>query len=202
VETYPKINSVFLRDPETKFKTFLSEYADPTFAYLADNVWEGTEKVDGTNIRISKDEIAGRTDKADIHKDLMVELLIIQSRLMESTLPDDAVLFGEGYGAGIQSGGNYRQDKAFVLFDVLISENWQERENVNGIADHLNLRSTPTIDLLTLDEWVDAISAERYVESLLHEGARNEGVVLRPTIELRNRWGERIITKLKFKDFQ
>ena len=45
---YHKIQSVFKRDPNTKFKTLLEgEYSIPEFEYLKDNEWVFTEKVDG-----------------------------------------------------------------------------------------------------------------------------------------------------------
>lgn len=35
---YPKIDSVFMRDPETRHKTFImGAFARPEFEYLADN---------------------------------------------------------------------------------------------------------------------------------------------------------------------
>ena len=50
---YHKIQTVFLRDPETKYRTLLEgQFALPEFEYLADNKWVFTEKVDGTNVRI------------------------------------------------------------------------------------------------------------------------------------------------------
>ena len=53
--TYPKIQSIYKRDPDNQYKTFTTEYATPEIGYLADCEWEFTEKVDGTNIRIGWD---------------------------------------------------------------------------------------------------------------------------------------------------
>ncbi len=53
---YHKIQTVFLRDPETNHRTLLEgQYAEPAFEFLAGNRWVFTEKVDGTNIRIIVD---------------------------------------------------------------------------------------------------------------------------------------------------
>ena len=50
---YHKITTVFDRDPENKFKTLIDgQFSKPEFEYLANNEWDFTEKVDGTNIRI------------------------------------------------------------------------------------------------------------------------------------------------------
>ena len=69
---YHKIQTVYKRDPVTKYKTLLEgEYSLPEFEYLADNEWVWTEKVDGTNIRVMWDgwkklSFGGRTDNAQI----------------------------------------------------------------------------------------------------------------------------------------
>ncbi|MBU1082564.1 MAG: hypothetical protein KKB59_18905, partial [Spirochaetes bacterium] len=49
MQKYHKIQTVFKRDPETKFKTLLiGDFALPEFEYLKNNLWVYTEKVDGT----------------------------------------------------------------------------------------------------------------------------------------------------------
>ena len=51
---YHKIITVWKRDPATKYKTLIwGEWATPEFEYLQDAVWSWTEKVDGTNIRLT-----------------------------------------------------------------------------------------------------------------------------------------------------
>lgn len=53
---YHKINSIFKRDMTKPNRPFVvGEWAQPEFAYLSDNEWEWTEKIDGTNIRIMLD---------------------------------------------------------------------------------------------------------------------------------------------------
>ena len=49
MKEYHKINSIFQRDERGRFT---KKYSIPEFEYLKDNIWTGTEKVDGTNIRI------------------------------------------------------------------------------------------------------------------------------------------------------
>jgi hypothetical protein len=201
---YHKIQSVFKRDMSTKKAEFIMwDWSLPEFDYLSTSPWIGTEKIDGTNIRIYKDgRIGGRTANAQIPTFLLPVLEDVRSRLMDSELPDDTVLYGEGYGAKIQSGGHYIPNgQSFCLFDVNIAGNYQPRESVEDIADKLGIAIAPILSVATLVEWVDLISSGCYKESSLHAGARNEGVVLRPSVELRNRCGHRIITKLKFKDF-
>ena len=69
---YHKIPTVYLRDPETKFKTLIEgAFATPELFYLAQNEWWWTEKVDGTNIRIMWDGVAvisfgGKRDRKSV----------------------------------------------------------------------------------------------------------------------------------------
>ena len=201
---YHKIQSIFKRDMSTKKAEFIMwEWSLPEFDYLSTSPWIGTEKIDGTNIRIYKDgRIGGRTANAQIPTFLLPVLEDVRSRLMDSDLPDDTVLYGEGYGAKIQSGGHYIPNgQSFCLFDVNIAGNYQPRESVEDIADKLGIAIAPILATTSLSQWVYWIEAGEFKESQLHPGARNEGVVLRPNVELRNRCGHRIITKLKFKDF-
>lgn len=202
---YHKIQSLFKRDPATNNKRFLLwEWTLPEFEYLRNVEWYGTEKIDGTNMRVYRNplKIAGRTDNASIHQGLYAHMETVREKLKASDLPLDTVLYGEGYGAKIQSGGQYIPDgQSFVLFDVMISGNWQPRQSVLDIAIKLDLPVAPLLDCLTLTMWVNAISSGKYRKSILHPSANNEGVVLRPNVELKTRTGDRIITKLKFKDF-
>ena len=53
MEKYHKIQTVYLRDPDNRYRTLLDgKFAKPEFGYLADCEWVFTEKIDGTNIRV------------------------------------------------------------------------------------------------------------------------------------------------------
>lgn len=204
MQEYHKIQSVFKRNPQFNNKRFtMWDWTMPEFEYLKDNLWSGSEKIDGTNCRLSKDgQIGGRTDNAQLHTGLIQHLKEVSDRLQSSPLPDNIVLYGEGYGAKIQSGGQYLPDRqGFVLFDVMIAGNYQPRSSVEDIASKLDIPIVPILSTKSLTNWVDAISNGAFMESALHPGAKNEGVVLRPLTELQTRTGNRVITKLKFKDF-
>lgn len=218
---YHKIQSIFKRDPETKFKTFLmGEYSVPEFEYLADNEWVFTEKVDGTNIRVMWDganvTFAGKTDEASIPGFLLSEL-----EQTFSTTPARAkfrerfgfvkksivkerggiCMYGEGYGKKIQKvGAQYIADKtAFILSDVKVGHIWLERENVEDIAKFLGIPVVPIVGRGTLAE---AIARVECGEPSRLGDLTMEGLVLRPVVELRDRMGQRVITKIKHKDFQ
>jgi len=207
MQEYHKIQTVFKRDPETKFKTLLDgQYSLPEFEYLQNNKWIFTEKVDGTNIRImfnNKLTFGGKTDKAQIPSFLANRLndlfLPLQSQFAK-IFSDGVCLYGEGYGAKIQKGGgNYRQDQDFILYDVKVGEWWLQRQDIEDIAEKLGLDIVPIIGEGTLDDMI-AMTREGF-NSWWGE-FRAEGIVARPATELKTRSGERIITKIKYKDFR
>ncbi len=110
------------------------------------------------------------------------------------------MLYIEGYGSGIQSGGNYLDHQDVVLFDVLVGGKWWlDRENVCEVAEHLDMVIVPEIGMGTLAGMVEKVREgfkSRWGDFLA------EGIVARPAVELMTRAGERIITKLKHKDFR
>jgi len=208
---YHKIQTVFKRNPLTNCKTLLEgDYSLPEFEYLQNNKWIFTEKVDGTNIRVIYDgkeiSFGGKTDNAQIPATLIKRL---QDKFFPQGCkftekfglePTQVCLYGEGYGAKIQKGGsNYRQDQGFVLFDVNIGGWWLCRENVEDIAKFFDLDIVPIIGEGTL---IDMIEQTRKGFNSIWGNFLAEGIVARPHIELRTRSGERLITKIKHKDFK
>lgn len=205
---YLKIQTVFLRNPDTNFKTLLEgEFTLPEFKYLAMNEWVFTEKVDGTNIRVMFDgqriTFGGRTDNAQIPALLITRLqdvFIPQLETFKIKFADGVCLYGEGYGAKIQKGGgSYRQDQGFTLFDVRIGDLWLERSSVEEIATTLKCDFVPIIGTGTLYEMVEKV---KHGFNSFWGNFEAEGIVARPSVELQCRNGDRIITKLKHRDFK
>jgi hypothetical protein len=208
---YHKIDTVFKRDQATRHKTLmLGDYSQDVFAYLADNKWVFTEKVDGTNIRVIIQPAAagggivfgGKTDAAQIPATLITVLqarFLSQRERLNEMFPEGGCLYGEGYGAKIQKvGGDYRPDQDFVLFDVQVGEWWLQRPAIEDIAGKLSLDAVPIIGSGTLHDMVEMAKAgfkSRWGDFIA------EGVVARPAVELRGRDGCRIITKIKHRDF-
>lgn len=204
---YHKIQTIYKRDMTSKGKTLLEgQWTMPEFEYLAENTWVFTEKVDGTNIRVSFSEgsvtFGGRTDDAQISAPLL-------KRLNERFLPllakmgevfgAGVVLYGEGYGARVQSGGGkYRPDPDFVLFDVRVGEWWLQRPDVEDVAAKLGLEVVPVIGEGTLH---DAVTSAKAGIQSRWGNFQAEGIVARPKTELRTRSGHRIIAKIKCRDF-
>jgi hypothetical protein len=203
---YHKIDTLFERrddftvDPERLKKT--------VFATISS--WDVTEKIDGTNIRVMLSEngevtFGGRTNNAQLPADLMTKLVQMFPRdkmlaaLWIDGQPTQAVLYGEGYGAGIQKGGAYRSDKSFILYDILVAEKWWlDREAVEDIAAKLAIDTVPYLGRMTLDQIV-ALVREPFPSRI--GAATAEGIVARPIETLFDKRGERVIIKLKTKDF-
>ena len=214
MKEYHKIQTVFKRDQATKFKTLIEgDYSLPEFEYLKDCSWVFTEKVDGTNIRVMLEgeniTFGGKTDDAQIPQFLVnrlneLFLPVPAKQKLREVFPDakQVCLYGEGYGAKIQKGGgNYMADRQdFCLFDIWIDGWWLQREDVEDVADKLafGFKVAPIIGTGTLDTMVQM--AREGFDSLWGPFTA-EGIVARPKVELRTRRGNRIITKIKHKDF-
>lgn len=214
MKEYPKINSVYKRDMTKRNAPFiLGEYSEPEFEYLKDNQWEFSEKIDGTNIRVMLDGndivFGGKTDNAQIPTHLYARLSELfltaeKKRLLYEVFGEDwkdICLYGEGFGYKIQGkvGMDYLTGKVdFCLFDVKIGKWWLERKNVYEIADKLKLLKPAVVGYGTLNEAIELV--KRGFKSSFG-GADAEGLVLRPTCELVKRNGQRIITKVKHRDF-
>lgn len=206
---YHKIETVYNRDVYGTKKLVEGSFRNPTVEFLKDNLWEFTEKIDGTNIRVCWDghkvTYGGRTERANIPSHLMNKLLELfgtseVEELFEQTFDEkEVILFGEGYGVKIQNGGNYRSDVSFILFDVMIGGNYQSRESVEFIAKLFGIEVVPIVLTGTIQEGID------FVKSNPHSTfgtAMMEGVVGRPLVELNDRVGHRVIVKIKWNDFK
>lgn len=205
-EPYPKIDTLFERrddftvDPGRLKKSVLGTISE----------WDVTEKIDGTNVRVMLSEdgevsFGGRSDNAQMPADFMVRLMqmfprqkMIDALWLEGK-PTRAVLYGEGYGAGIQKGGTYRADKSFILFDVLCDGKWWlDREDVGDVSAKLGIETVPYLGRMTLAQITESVH-DPFPSRI--GTAMAEGVVARPIETLFDKRGERIIIKLKTRDF-
>ena len=206
---YDKIETLYKRDMEGTKKLLEGEFRNPTVEFLKDNIWQFTEKIDGTNIRVFWDghevSFAGRTDKAQIPTFLLSYLTETfktseAEQIFEEKFGETPVmLFGEGYGPKIQKGHLYRNDVSFILFDVLICDNYQSRSTVEDIAKAFGIDIVPIIFEGTIQEAVDFV--KKNPDSTMGT-AKMEGLVGRPKIELRDRCGNRVIVKIKWEDLK
>lgn len=211
MKEYEKIETVFQRDMEGTKKLMPGVWRNQTVEFLKDLEWEWTEKIDGTNIRVHWDghtvTFGGRTERAQIPADLVNRLNEIfggeeSAQIFEQEFGErEVILFGEGYGKKIQGvGSKYIPDHCdLILFDLLIGKNYQSRADVERCAKSFGLRAVPIVGRGTLDE------AIAYVKGHPDSVVGNlpmEGVVCRPKMELCDRCGNRLIVKIKYKDFR
>lgn len=207
--TYQKIPGPFVRDRATKKLT--AEFSSEDLRDLADvPIWNFTEKVDGTNVRILWDgyrvAIAGRSDNSSFDLALVNYLQTTFMGPENETFfeqkfgTNPAVLYGEGYGPKIQSGGIYRKDISFVLFDVQVGDWLLKREAVEDVASFFQLDVVPLVASgITLNEAIEMVKdglTSRWGDF------EPEGIVGTTASGLRSRNGERIIVKVKARDFR
>jgi hypothetical protein len=223
--TYPKINGLYKRDE--KGRIIEGDYSRPEFAYLRDLPWLWLEKVDGCSMRLIFDGtesfdvaperyVAGRTDNAQIPPKLLQACANILrdspfSAVFPDAAPDDenrVVLYGEGYGAGIQKGGgNYRPDQGFVLFDCRVGPWWLSRANVEDVAAKLGIDVVPLVNFGTTHgdsapiDVAESFVVNDWIKSAWPGVERPEGLVGRPTVPLFDNKGERITVKIKWRDY-
>jgi len=193
-------------------KLIEGKFRNETVMFLQNSVWTWTEKIDGTNIRVHWDghkvEFGGRTDKAQIPAPLVNRLNELfggseNEQIFEQKFGDkEVIIFGEGYGAKIQNGGDYTDDGKsvdFRVFDVMICGNYLERSNVYDIATAFGVKTVPIVAYGTISSAVEFM--KNHPMSHIGNGKHEmEGLVGRPFVELKDRCGNRVIVKIKWED--
>lgn len=204
---YPKIAGPYRRHPTgpDRNRPIIGSWARPEFEELADLRWSWTEKVDGTNIRLHWDghrvSVFGRTDRAHIPATLLrwIEANVHEELLEQQFGANPVIIFGEGYGPGIQQAGrSYGDEQRLVIFDVLIDGWWLLRPGVLDITAGLGLDAVPELFSATIPEAIDRVTAG--VPSVWGDFPA-EGVVGRTTSGLLDRSGQRLMIKVKRSDF-
>ena len=237
---YPKIETLFNRDakfrviegefrlPEFKMinEWYVTEKVDGTnVRIIYEPLYEKVGMISlDTILRYTGHGVrfAGKTDKAEFHPDLSayLEKTFTYEKLStvfptnpegKSIQPPHVIIYGEGYGPKIQSGGTYRKDIAVRVFDVFIAdpENplggwWLEPENITDIAAKLGVNTVTKLPVTSIPEIVESVK-NGFKSQVAHEDGDNdalaEGIVARTKPLLFTRKGERLIWKLKTKDF-
>lgn len=207
---YPKTDNLFKRDPDTHVLT--DELVRPEFAQIKH--WLITEKIDGMNIRVQYDQehglrYLGRSDKAQLPPDLVEHLAeTFTLEKLGEVFPDveSFVIYGEGYGAGIQKGGGYSQTKRFRVFDVLVEGTyWLKWADVLDVCAKLGANPVPCPGVYTVEEILEVFNVPEplysFVASLEGEfGTEAEGVIARTDPYLFDSRGRRIMFKYKLAD--
>ena len=213
---YNKIQTIFLRDDTNAI--IPTEITTAELKATKNLLFEGTEKIDGTNMRVEIDwrgyddwtiQIKGKTDNANIPKPLEKRMHEIFDNLKVNEVfdysePIKITIYGEGYGAGIQKGGGRYISKGvdFILFDVRIGDWWLLRNSLEDIAEKIGVEIVPIIGYFTIKDACKFV--KNGFKSTISEDKDliAEGLVLKAPCGIRARNGERIMTKIKYKDFQ
>jgi len=218
---YHKIETMFERDKD--FKVNVNKLRNKVYGTI--KTWRASEKLDGTNIRITltkegKMKVGGRTDNAQIptgliefiYENVSVEKLkeifwkFSKDNKDKEEEPVDVVLYGEGIGAGIQkSGGDYSQEKIFVMFDILIDGKWWlDYDAVMEIAGKLGIEHAPDLGEMTLEEIINKVKFGMFSAFAKDNDVEREaeGIVARPLEALFDKRMKRVIIKIKTEDFK
>jgi len=210
MKEYHKIETIFERDMEGSKKLIEGRYRNEIVEYLTNKEWVFTEKVDGTNIRVHWDGhkvvFNGRTDNSSIPSNLVTKLNELflgetNAQIFEQNFADCPVtIYGEGYGEKIQSGENYCEGINFIVFDIEVGNTFLKREDVEKVAKYFNLACVPVLPITTIKEAVDYIKTKP-MSVLACKEKEMEGVVGTPTVRIYDVKGNRIIVKIKARDF-
>ncbi len=224
---YPKIDTLYNRDGDRFVNINLLRRSE--FGMI--KRWSVTEKIHGRNARVTlfgNGEIiyGGRTDDAEMPPELLEYLRdTFTSEKMKMTFwlankptPKSATIYGEGYGPKMAPGsGIYRKDVSFRLFDCLVqSENgnwWLERHSLEDVARKLGIKCVPTLGIIdflpvSAEEIKRIFMSHKNRLTVMEDGgqvefvSKGEGIVARTYPLLSNRKGERVMWKLKIKDFE
>lgn len=210
MKEYHKIDTLFMREEFGKHKMIAGKYRSATIEQCKDLQWIFTEKVDGTNIRVYWDghkvQFNGRTDNAQIHGDLWKYLndkfctSDIEQVFEQKFGEKEVYIFGEGYGAGIQKGGGYTQDKSFIVFDVQVNGVYLKYDDMKDLCGVFGVDVVPILLTGTIQDGIDYVEHSAY--SNIGGGTQPlEGVVGRLKEEMFDRFGNRLIIKIKKVDF-
>jgi hypothetical protein len=212
---YPKIQTIFKR---TETGEILPDQITKREFEVIDD-WTITEKIDGTNIHVDfektddldynwKVTYHGKTDNAQIPIPLMNHLIEMFGEQLTKyvnyfTSNDESVskiiIFGEGYGAGIQNGGSYSKDQRFIAYDMWIDGWWLEPLHAKRICEEIDVPFVPVVALNTRQRAIEFIQSKPM--SMLAPEHIMEGLVASSNPLMLFRDGTPIKWKLKQKDY-
>ena len=186
----------------TNIRIVIQRFADPQLDVLYTTLKQGNK----ISNQICDICLLGKTGNAQIPKGIIdwfqekhFEITLLQNSIFPI---GTTILFGEGFGPKIQSGGIYRKDISFILFDVYMCGRWSTREEVDEIAKLLGLESPCDLGLMKEEEIVAFVCSKPKG----FYGDKNytiEGIVARsePLVRFNNNQANPVMWKLKVKDF-
>ncbi len=243
---YPKTENVWVRDEEThklvedSFR--LPQFEQIAYWHVTEKIdgtnirvildWAYDEEMDLWRPVV---DVRGRTDKASLPKNFVQEAFdveepyeltedllralaaITDQNILDLTLdPVMMVLYGEGYGAGIQSGGGYAPSKRFRSFDVRTYKGivehgswgpglWRTWDDVVQVSLSLGVKTAPVLHDEAPFAFVKSVVKGGLGSTVAREDGGDiltpaEGVIARTNPYLYDYRGNRVMFKLKGKD--
>lgn len=215
ITKYSKFKSPFVKDSKFKNTKELSQI-------LPKGRWIKTEKIDGTNIRIiltKKDEEGERKviigsrklllnplDKtSNQYIDCLKEVNLHKLKEYFNDMDSTITIYGEGCGAGVQKGGIYSPKKDYRVFDIKIGNTYQDWEYVEKVCIDNQLNIVPVnseVEEITYEECLESLN--KFQDTMIKDGTggKPEGLVYKFEPVLLNKYGERLIFKIKHRDFE
>lgn len=182
-------------------------YRSPLLAYLAESPWVYSRKVDGENIRIQwNGEQALWNGKSNAFQcgveftEYMNDTFL--EEIFEEKFGRDKIvtLFGEKMGPKTQRNELGLKKEAVILYDVNINGTWLSKVNVVEIAGYFGA-NVPSIYQYMPHGRVSAKLRELIEMCANGEFKDWEGIVATPLVEMRDQKGQRVIVKIKNRDY-
>jgi len=127
----------------------------------------------------------------------------------------DSIIFGEGYGGKIQNGSGYCKEQKFRIFDVLFGKIWLETNEVAYLAKNLDIQTAPFLATIsskelpkTKDELLNVFKKNHNINSSVVamedsiSSVLPEGIIGKTSPQLFNKFGNRVMFKLKMRDLR
>lgn len=229
MRTYSKINTLYVRDKRGKVTNQLTKPIYETIdRWVVREKVDGVNMRIGFYRDPDTKEVTftvtGRTDDAELHPGVIAHCEEIAQRVLpkaQDTMSkfglENYILFGEGYGVGIHRGGRYSQTQKFALFDVAVDggcnvcdrkPTYLSEALVDATGQELGIPVMPyaqdSAEFMTIDEIVDMVKfgfasviADEFDATFMAEG-----VIAKPVETLYDNSGERVMFKLKSRDFE
>lgn len=181
-------------------------YRSPLLAYLAELPWAYSRKVDGENIRIQWDgEQALWNGKSNAFQCSAEFTEYMNNTFLEEIFEEKferdkvVTIFGEKMGPKTQGNELGLGKDELIIFDVNINGIWLCGEGVVDIADYFRARTV-------FDFMPGALHETKTLQELIGMCAEGqfkdwEGIVATPLVEMRDQNGQRVIVKIKNRDY-
>lgn len=180
-------------------------YRTPLLAYMAELPWVYTRKVDGENIRVKWDgEQALWNGKSNNFQcsaeftDYMNNTFL--EEIFEEKFGRDKIvtLFGEKMGPKTQGNELGLEKDEVVLYDVNVNGTWLLGVDVIEIAKYFGLRTV--YDFMPI--LLKGGNLRELIEMCVNGEFKDwEGIVAKPRIECKDYKGNRVIVKIKNRDY-